>query len=183
VTLDGTNDYLTITDPAWGEMGAEECLVWCWCYVTDLTATRVALAKDTGAAGGREWSLVYNLGATDFRFQVSGDGTAMTVVDTSLTEAINTWYFIVGYYQPSTLLRIYVGDADDATLTIDSNTTSIPASVATAGTPNLTIGAFSGGGSPWPGRMAAAAMRANVPAANIDSMVDRVFQLTRRFYV
>jgi hypothetical protein len=65
-------------------------------------------------------------------------------------------------------------------LTINSNTTSIPASIKDSTSP-LEFGQFAGG-SFWDGKIGICAAWRGLPAASVDNYVALLFQKTRQFY-
>jgi len=82
-------------------------------------------------------------------------------------------------------MRIYVALATDTALTITSLVAGIPANLFN-GTAPLAIGArFNVAptlAEPWSGLIGIGGARINVPAANIDAHVSRLFALTQAFY-
>ncbi len=187
VTLDGANDYLSFTDPySWVALGSEEFLVWAWIYLSTVGADRYAVSRWDVGGNQRSYRLVYNHASTAFMFSTSSDGMAGTVVNatSAYAEAVDTWYFLAGYFQPSTIQRIYVGAVTDDALTATDTAGAPPASIFD-GTAITAIGAgFNSAAAAyfWPGRISIAAQRANVPAADITNLVTRIWQITKRYY-
>lgn len=185
VTLNGIDEYLHINDAVWQESGTNTFLVWGWAYPTVTTAGTVAAKWDANAGAFRSWRL-YLTTASVFGFQCNptGGGGAGLALPSTLAVTANTWYFVAGYLQPSTLQAIAVGAATDGSLTYTSTTTSVPAGVFDNAS-DLYIGvimAVAGLGSYWSGRLSVGLARANVPATAIQSHVTRLFQATRWFY-
>ena len=185
VVLNGTDEYLSITDQPWQESDTFNFLVWGWAYSTDIASGRTFLSKwDAQGVDERSWRL-YLTGASVFGFQCNPNGAGGFGLALSSTLALSndTWYFVAGYLQPSTLQAIGVGAATDTSLTYTSTTTDVPASVVDLNSA-LYVGALltAAGLAYWPGRAGVALARANVPAANIQSHLTRIFASTRWFY-
>jgi len=183
--FNGTDEYLYHGNQSWQETGAEEFFVWSWCYATSVANAMTIAAKfDTAGGNWRSWRLWYQQGVTEFTFSVSATGLAGSAVDCASTygaPSTSTWYFVAGYFQPSTLLRIYVGANTDTTLTIDSVVAAVPANTYNGGA-DLTIGAQGNPSVYWAGRIGQVALRANVPVAYIDEHANMLFHMTRDFY-
>jgi len=111
-----------------------------WVWLTLKNSQQLLVAKDTGAAGGREYNIQYNLASDRFRFEVSGDGTAVTSLDDSVlgSPSKGAWHLLVGWHDPV---------ANTINLQIDGGTPSSTAHSAgcNAGSSKFTIG--SGGAS------------------------------------
>lgn len=176
--LDGATEYFDGGDRTWAEVGAEEFLVWQWVNTGTVAAGPAGIVSKYGGAGHRAWLLRRNAAA--FQAYVSGDGTATVNVTSTHGVAVDTFYFTAFYFQPSTLLRIYVGAATDSALIIDSNVVGIPAAIFAGGTASFLMGV--GGGGYWNGYLGPGFGRCNVPAAKVDGYVTRLFHLGRWFY-
>ena len=185
ITLDGAAEYLSRTDdPTWTESGSEELLVWGWCYATTYAGTATIAAKFDTTADWRSWRLWYQLGIADFTFSVSATGLAGSAVDADSTyggPVIDTWYFVAGYFEPSTTLNIYVGASTDASLAVDKVVAAVPA-LAHDNDSDLTIGAQGNPSIYWPGRIGIVGARVNVPSVAIDDHVNMLFQMTKERY-
>ena len=142
IALDGGNEYLSSADAAWQETGVEEFLVFGWCYLTSLANNGIIAAKYDSDANTRSWRLSYDTGTRNFMFLCNATGLVandVTVISTYATVVVDTWYFVAGYFQPSTLMRIYVGANDDTATVVDSLAVGVPASLFN-GAALLTIG-------------------------------------------
>ena len=187
ITLDGAADYLHIADQAWQESTTNNFLVWFWVYPTDIASGGTIAAKwdILGVANKRSWRL-YLTTASVFGFQCNptgGAGAGLALAST-LALTVNTWYFVAGYLQPSTLQAIGVAAATDATLTYTSTATSVPNGVFN-GTSALYLGVLMDAGglaNYWDGRIGIGLARANVPATHIQGHMARLFQATKWFY-
>jgi len=184
VTLDGVNQYLSIANQAWQQAGAFSLLVWAWCYPTDLTNSRTLAAKYVWATNNRSWTLRYDFPSTDFLWLCNQTGPAggnVTITSTYAAAVVDTWYFVAGYFEPSTQMKVYVGASTDPSLTITTLTVGVPALLFPSIAP-LTLGADGNPSTYFIGREGIGLARVNVPAANINSHVTRLFQATRWFY-
>lgn len=183
-TTDGVNQYLSIADNPLQESGAYKFLVWSWCYPTDITNSRTIAAKYVWATNNRSWVLRYDLTSTSFQWLCNATGAAggnVTVASGHSAIITDTWYFVAGYFEPSTQMKIYVGANTDPSLTVTTLTAAVPASLFN-GIAALTLGADGNPSTYFIGRNGIGLARANVPAANINSHVTRLFQATRWFY-
>jgi hypothetical protein len=159
--------------------------VWAWVNGTALdTNDRPILSKWLPSTNDRSWILYWDQSSGDFSFNVSDNGTNTFQVDSSYTESTSTWYFVAGFYDPSTRIRVYVGAATDSSLTTDDNTTSIPASL-NDGAADLFLGSYDPGGGAatyWDGYIGVNAAWRGIPAANINDYVTLVFTKTKQYY-
>jgi len=159
-------------------------LVWGWCYATTYAGTATIAAKFDTTADWRSWRLWYQLGIADFTFSVSATGLAGSAVDADSTyggPVIDTWYFVAGYFEPSTTLNVYVGANTDASLVVDKVVAAVPAGAYNGGAA-LTIGAQGNPSIYWPGRIGIVGARVNVPSVAIDDHVNMLFQMTKERY-
>jgi len=194
VTLDGATQYYYRGDAVWNESTTNPFLVWFWAYTTDTTTEKTLTCKwDTwGGNNRRSWRLYLTgtavpAGTNVFGFQCNDTGLlggGLSVAST-LAPTNNTWYFVGGYFEPSTLQVIAVGAATDTTLTYTSATSSVPNQLFD-GAPgsDMYIGALKGAAAYdyWPGKIGIGLARANVPSARIQGHMARLFQATKWFY-
>jgi len=184
ITLDGGAEYLSNTDANWQESTTYPFLVWSWCYPTDISANRMIAAKYLWSTNNRSWYLRYDLALTDFTFLCNATGLAggnVVVPSTYGAVVADEWYFVAGYFEPSTLMRIYVGMNTDAGLTIDSLGVAVPASLYN-GAADLTIGADGNPATYFLGNIGIVGARVNVPSAAIDDHVGMLFEMTKDIY-
>lgn len=184
VDLDGASEYLTIADAAWQEVGSNPLFVWHWVY-TDTTGTtyRTITGKLLGPSD-ISWGLQVRDTPVAWMFLVNNGGTTATnvMVESSHAVGAGAWHFVAGYYRGvSGLLRIYVGEASETALTIDSLTTGVPASVYN-GSADLRIGANSDPGQYWDGGISAGAAWLRLPEATIDDYATWLFESTKAIY-
>lgn len=184
VNLDGATEYLSIADAAWQEGGADELFVWHWVNGQTLAGADRVICSKYNTAVNQSWRLYWNNAAGAFRFSTSAVGNADTEVTSTYAETTGTWYFVAGYFQPGTLMRICVGAATDTDLTIDSLAAGIPANLFN-GNAALAIGCSYAAGvaaSWWNGFIGVGGAQFNVPATNINAYARRLFGLTQKIY-
>jgi len=186
--FDGAADGLYDSDNVYQISGAATMLVWAWCKAdTLITTNKTIMAKFNPNGDQRSWILFYNVTSGKFSFLCNALGTAAAniTVESSYAESAATWYFVAGVFSPSALMRIYVGATADANLTIDSNTTSIPASTYDSSA-KFTIGYYENnvtGECFWDGPIGVLSGWAGIPVgADIDTCVNLVFDRTKQFY-
>jgi len=177
IDLDGTGDYLTRTDEADLDITGTETyvdsavrgLTWgLWCYPEE-TGTAEYIFSKFGAVGNYSY-LLWIRTTDDFRANISDDGTNMDIA-TSAVVSMDAWYFVVGRFDPSNFVELYV------------NGTWYQGATARASVFNsnadLVIGAGSGGVSPFNGL----ATLAFLCAADLsDAIIDNLFQQTRGLF-
>lgn len=185
VALDGVNQFFSIADAAWQEAGSEEIFTWRWVYSTDYTVNQTITAKFDRNLNQRSWRLWFSAGANRFFWTTNAGGAAGGDLNLSAATygapSTNTWYFVAGYYEAATLMRIWVGAATDDVLIYDSTVAFVPVAVLNT-TAHLTCGAEWTPISYWKGRIGIGHTRFNVPSANINAYATRLFHLTRWFY-
>lgn len=105
-----------------------------WVYFDAIGQDHGLIGKWSVAAGNRSY-LLYVSSGNIFTFLVSVNGTDIIQVTHTTTAAADQWYFVVGRYDPSTEVKIWVNDI--AVI----NTTSIPAALHN-GNADFQIGAY-----------------------------------------
>lgn len=106
---------------------------WFWADSWVLPQTDVPLIGKHNAVGNQRGYVLYGVSGVP-RFRISGNGTNTFDVDGAVMNT-GEWYFLVGRFDPSTEIALWV----NTTKTI--NTTTIPATIF-ANTAPLAIGAF-----------------------------------------
>ena len=183
IDMDGTGDYLSRADEAGLDITGTESYIASairgltfggWFYLDALVSGRGLASKyNTSAVNERSYLLQYESGGNTWRCVVSVDGSATTFVDSTVTPATASWVFIVGRFDPSTELAIFV----NRTKTV--NTTSIPASIY-SGAANFVIGAWDNGAS---GNLDGRASSVFLAASHLsDSWVSALFEQQRSIY-
>lgn len=147
IIFDGTGDYLSRTDETDLDITGTETIFtsgaagltmggWFW---IDTTGTEMAfMGKYTTTGNQRSYILYKSTGGTVDAI-VSSDGSTSTIT-TGSAVTIDTWYFAVVRFIPSTSVDIFVN------ATKSTNTTSIPASIFNSTAP-FQIGALNAGGA------------------------------------
>lgn len=136
IIFDGTNDYLYRASEA-NIVPGRKLALGGWFNFNALGSTESLITKWYMTGAQNQFSL-YKKDTNVIRFAISDDGsTESDYIDSTETIAINTWYYIAGYYTANTELALVVNK------NWYSNVTSIPATIF-AGTVDFTIGATLG---------------------------------------
>lgn len=104
-----------------------------WFWNDGAGATGGLMGKWTESGNQRSY-LLLTLSDT-FRFAISGNGTANTQFSHSSTFSTGTWYFVVGKFEPSVMMSVFMNGEKAST------TTSIPSSIFN-GTSDFEIGSY-----------------------------------------
>lgn len=183
VDFNGSTHAMTIFDDgaedSWQEPEAYTFLLWSWVKADAFGASSRSIISKWETSGKLAYNLYWETVTGKLTFAVSSNGTTVTGVESSISESTGVWYFVGGFFNPSTLLRIYVGAAD-SDLVIDSNTTSIPASIKSSDS-KFHVG-MDGGGHWWDGGIGINAACRGLPAGTVNSYVQLLFEKTRQFY-
>lgn len=129
------SEYFTRADEAGLDITGN--LTWGGWFRFDAPSTGAitGLIGKYGAAGQRAYMLL-KTAANTLHAYVSVDGTATVNVQSAVTYAASTWFFIVGRYTPSTELAIFING------TWDTNVVAIPAAIFNSNAA-LTVGSYS----------------------------------------
>lgn len=113
--LNGSSQYWSRADEAGLEVGGVGLTLGGWFRFDALgTANLEGLIGKHNATGDqRSYGLILN-SSSGIRFQVSSDGTSVSVsqIDSSGTLVVNTWYFIVGTWEASTRISIWINGVE-----------------------------------------------------------------------
>lgn len=187
---------LYMADATWQETTTYGFFVWHWCYTTTLAVGQTICGKWDTNGNHRSWRLWLNEPGGNFELSVDPLGTGVgtgTIQSTYATLAPDTWYFIAGWFLPSTEMRIYVGAYGDDMLTVDSLAAAVPAQ-AFDGTAPLTIGSsWNNAGAltqlnPWVGMIGTGMQRAYTQGGQaplylgINAHATRLFQDSNGLY-
>lgn len=149
----GTSNYHSIADDSAHDIIGNEGYIanvvkgltmgmWVSPASAESSATRL-FSKGTSTGNARAYSLGQALVTADrFFFTVSDNGTNNFSVEDSANFSTNVWYFVVGRYDPSAEVKIWVGGSGVWRTT--ANVTSIPATLNNSAT-GLAIGAQADG--------------------------------------
>lgn len=95
------SEYLSHADSASLSIGADTSAAWSmWVYIDSVIQTQGLLSK-WGNAGQSEYIIFWRATSTEFRFQISYDGTATTNVNSTAASSA-TWYHIYCQYDHTT---------------------------------------------------------------------------------
>ena len=146
--FDGTNDDITVSDPANFPTGAQTWCAWMKTDTVTAPAPKNILGKnvDTSQRTGR-----IRLDVVNDRLQAffSTDGSSLFSVSSSNNSIVsNTWYHVAVEFSPSTHLKLYIDGVEDG-----SNTTSIPATIFDSTAP-FCIGSLDNTQQFWDGNIA-----------------------------
>ena len=183
IDLDGTGDYLSRADEAGLDILGTETYVAAavrgltlggWFYTSTTAATQFLCGKSTGAAAGSSYQLYWlNVGAAVYAAFAVSNGAAFTTVTDATASVGSTWHFVVGRYDPSTTVDVYL-DNRKTTVAV-----AVPAAIANTAA-QFTIGSLSaGGGSLLTGR---ASMCFLCTAMLSDAMIACLFHKTKTLY-
>lgn len=137
VTLDGTGDYFERADEAGLDITGTETdvasakrglTIGGWFRPSDLTNYQFLMSKWNTGTNNESYALWYRIAGgppgNNFVFSITTDGITDFYIDSSdYTIAMNNWYFIVGSFDPSTSLNIYVNKTKSSVLV------GVPASI------------------------------------------------------
>jgi hypothetical protein len=198
ITLDGANDYLTVADAAWQEVGANSMVVWHWVKPSTEAAHSDCVIVGKTAIDNTGWRLGItpsNLFPLDplrpaWRFSVNGTGDDDDMID-MFHVSVNpgVWTFVGAFYEPGQRIRMYIGQTAGGwmsaapDLVMLEHTADIPASIYN-GTADLRIGANSDGtpGLMWRGRVGPGAMWLGPTAGSVGTYLQTMFDLTKARY-
>lgn len=180
IELDGVGDYLSRVDEAGLDITGTESFVhpdiqgltfggWYW-FDNALGNLETLISKWAGV-GQYAYRLIRVAASGFIRLQLSGDGTAVDVATSTIAPDVDTWFFAVGRFEPSTELAVFLN------YTKYTNTVGIPASVFNSNA-DLQIGA-----SLAAGRLTGRASINFLCAAYLsDTIIRTIFQSTRALY-
>lgn len=103
---------------------------WFWVDTFDATSTPY-MGKWQNA--NQQSYLLNNLGAASYSFRVTTDGSTQVAVTSTVTRATGEWIFLIGRFDPSTELAIFVNNQKD------TNVAGVPASIFN-GNSNFEVG-------------------------------------------
>jgi len=136
--FDGIDDNVTVNDSSSLDITGA-LTISTWIYINDNVSARFwsSVNKNEGACGSRSYRMEIgvNNGSDTVSMHIYNDlcGSAVSASVNNVITA-NTWTHIVGVYQPSDFIRLYVNGALSA-----ENISSIPASIADSSS-NLVLG-------------------------------------------
>lgn len=144
ISLDGTGDYLSRADEAGLDILGTETYVAAavrgltlggWFSPTSIAAAQGLITKGTAGAAASSYELFLQAGGSSV-FRVSTGAVYITATSTN-TMSATTWQFVVGRYDPSTSVDVWLDNTETSTVV------GVPAALPNTGNA-LIIGAFSG---------------------------------------
>jgi hypothetical protein len=115
------SEYLSIADNAALSVGNIEFTVCAWVYLDSKTGARTVCAKRVSAAGGGEFSLVYDSASDRFLFSIfdSTTGVNTATANTFGSPSTGTWYFLCGKVEAGAVkISVNAGAFDSAAKTV-----------------------------------------------------------------
>jgi len=173
--FNGTDAYMSRADEAGLDItgggayvptGLRGLTIGAWVNPDTVSTTQTAMGK--GTTGGQLGYFLRCLSSAQAEILISVDGTATTTVQSTGLLVAGEWQFIVGRWEPSTELKIWLNDGTD------SNTTSIPASIFN-NTTAFQISGFGGTLSLFDGNIALPFLCASVVP---DLWINTLYQMT-----
>lgn len=140
-------EYLSRVDNDTLSVEAQSFSVCAWAYSDAFGTDRMVVAKDSNAAGNREYHLIYanSVSRWVMRLQNSTTNLLTLVASAAGAPATATWYFLtITYDHPTRRAKLYVNAGTPAEDTASGDVTA-------SGAP-FTIGAFGNTGARWDGR-------------------------------
>lgn len=185
VIFNGSDEWYSIADSAhWDILGTESGIV-----AAGRGLTMGAWIRHDDAPGSNEFVLSKRMSTTNMSywlnrnasgfgsFAISDDGTSSTAV-TSSTDTIgaDTWTFLVGRFDPSTEMKLWVND------TTYTNVSSIPASIFN-GAADLFMAGRDDAITPGQALMDGRTSMAWICAANLDDRnIYALYEISRHIY-
>lgn len=170
ILLNGTTQYLIDSSPSGVSNATGGWYIGGWAmFIGSVPAAgrSVILAKSAMSTftDDNEYSLYWNGGAGQWQCTRTSSTNAVVTVTKAATPAIDTWYFVEGWWDGSTVIGIAVDRTGGTLAAAGTNlTTAQP----------LTAGANATGGNKWAGRLDAA-FYANINPAGVAGLQDALY--------
>lgn len=177
IAFDGTGDYLSrateagldiLGTEAYVAAGVRGLTLGGWFYPEEIGTLEHIFSK-WGAALQRSYRLALTV-PNQFNFRISDDGTNF---DSAISAAVsmNSWYFVVGRFDPAVEVSVWVNEVEAVQATVRAGVFNSNAALA--------IGAQPGGASPFQGRTSLCFLCA---ALHSDALVRALFAATRGLF-
>lgn len=141
LNFNGTTAFLTRpTEPGLEFAGAGTIGGW---FSAFSLGTEMGLISKWGGAGQRSYQLI-RAASNSFKFQVSGNGTAVVEVPTNAMTDIDRVYFVAGVFSTGTEVSIYSNVDRAGRLVKTSNIAGVPATMFNSAAP-FEVGRSNGG--------------------------------------
>jgi hypothetical protein len=144
--FDGTDDKMTSAGPSFASSSFSEGLstsAWIRLDSTTMSAADIAFAIRWGSGAQNQFSFGYRQAGSDKGISLylwNGSNTQQDNYRTDWSPTAGIWYHVVGVFNPSNYVRIYVNGEIDY-----ERTSSVFSSLNTSSTQDLLIGPFSSG--------------------------------------
>lgn len=143
-----------------------------WVYFDAIGQTHGFIGKYSVAAGNHSY-LLHVTAANKPKMHVSTDGTAIVFAEHTTSIVANQWCFIVGRYDPSTEVKVWLNDVAVV------ETTSVPATIFN-GNASFVVGAYGTGPATFSAYMEGKVSMAFLCAAYLpDHTIRRLYYRTR----
>jgi len=144
-----------------------------WQQGSDGVAESLMSKWDTTGTPSHKAYRMYLNAANNIQFSLSIDGTALYNQNSASSSPVDTWFYAVGRWEPSTETKIYYGLAADSDLTIKSKTASVPATIHDS-TDAFAIGSINSGATQFlNGRSSMTFLvRGRIPEIYIETIFD-----------
>lgn len=142
--FDGTNDYVAMPSDVSPLKITDAVTLSAWVNLTSTAAQRDIICKWTNTASTSSYCL-YTNSSGQLVMGISDGAAITTTTETTQTLSVGTWYHVVGVYNPSNSVTLYING-----IQVKQNTSSIPASLG-ANTTIVDIGAENVGTNPMNG--------------------------------
>ena len=143
-----------------------------WVYFNDTGQTHSIMGKWSTVAGNRSY-LLHCTASNKLRMLVCGDGTNFDFVEYPTSITAQKWHFIVGRFDPSTEVKIWVNDDSEIEVA------SIPATLHD-GTASFTVGAEGTSPAPFGAYMEGMVSMGFITATRLsDATIRRLYYRTR----
>jgi len=144
--FDGTNDYINLGNPASLQLTGGMTIS-AWVYLDDFGSASRVISKN-GSSSNRGWELnMENAVTNQIQFLIAENNSSVKAVYSGAVMPTGTWVHLVGLYEPSVAVRLYINAA-----LIVSNTSGIPATQHNS-TENVNIGKKPNAAIYWDGKL------------------------------
>lgn len=149
-SFNGTSQYLSRASTASLVTGDIDFTIWGWVNLNSKSSEQALVSKYNTASNAREWLVEYKDTTDRFRFAVTSDGSAGTLVtvdeNTLGSPSVNGWYFFIAWHD-SVNNQIGISINNNA-----GTTQSHTLGVFSSSTASFAIGAIDGGSLKLGGR-------------------------------
>lgn len=144
LNFDGTNDFVAMPSDLTQFKVTSAVTLSAWVNLTSTAAQRDIICKWTNTAATSAYCL-YTNSSGQLVMGISDGASITTTTETTQTLNTGTWYHVIGVYNPSSDVTLYING-----IQVKQNTTSIPAALGNP-TTIMDIGAENAGTNPMNG--------------------------------